>query len=374
MLNYEFPPLGGGASPVSYEIAEHFSKKCDFDIDVVTMGYKNLLSYEKINNHFRIFRVKCWRSKKEICYPWEQATYLISGFFKCIKLCLKKKYDVCHCHFIIPTGLLAYFLKIIFGIPYFVTSHGSDVINYNPRFKNIYPQVTWIWKKLIKNAQFIITPSNFLSSQIKEVYPIISNEKLTVIPNGIDLNKFVPLKKKRNILVVSRLFINKGIQDFLKALSNLELKDWHVNIVGEGPYRSHLEKLVSEYNLNEKVTFYGWLENKSREIKKAFGEAEIFVLTSYFENMNVTLLEAMLSGCAVLASDVGGNSEIVGDCGILFPAGNIEQLHNKIKQLISDQRLRYELQQKGIDRIKNKFSWENIIKQYVFIINSTKRA
>jgi len=114
-----------------------------------------------------------------------------------------------------------------------------------------------------------------------------------------------------------------------------------VNIVGEGPYRSHLEKLVSEYNLNEKVTFYGWLENKSREIKKAFGEAEIFVLTSYFENMNVTLLEAMLSGCAVLASDVGGNSEIVGDCGILFPAGNIEQLHNKIKQLISDQRLRY---------------------------------
>ena len=51
MLNYEFPPLGGGASPVSYEIAEHFSKKCDFDIDVVTMGYKNLLSYEKINNH-----------------------------------------------------------------------------------------------------------------------------------------------------------------------------------------------------------------------------------------------------------------------------------------------------------------------------------
>src|SRR5271155_31233 len=94
VLNYEFPPLGGGASPVSYELAKGLSETGDFDIDVVTMGYRGLPSYEEVNPHFRIHRVKCWRSKKEICYPWEQATYLVSGYFKCRELLKKNNYDI----------------------------------------------------------------------------------------------------------------------------------------------------------------------------------------------------------------------------------------------------------------------------------------
>ena len=70
MLNYEFPPLGGGASPVSYEIAKGYAK-LGHKVDVVTMGYKNLPKFE-IKEGINIFRVKCWRSKKEICHPWEQ--------------------------------------------------------------------------------------------------------------------------------------------------------------------------------------------------------------------------------------------------------------------------------------------------------------
>ena len=56
VLNYEFPPLGGGASPVSYEIAERLSLTGDFDVDVVTMGYGDLLKYEEVNKNFRIHR------------------------------------------------------------------------------------------------------------------------------------------------------------------------------------------------------------------------------------------------------------------------------------------------------------------------------
>ena len=107
VLNYEFPPLGGGASPVSYELALKLSETGDFDIDVVTMGYKDLPKYEEVNKNFRIHRVWSWRSKKELCHPWEQATYLVSAWFKCKELLKNTKYDICHCHFIIPTGVLA---------------------------------------------------------------------------------------------------------------------------------------------------------------------------------------------------------------------------------------------------------------------------
>jgi len=139
MLNYEFPPLGGGASPVSYEIAKHLSETGEFTIDVVTMGFKGLPSYEEINPKLHVYRVKCLRKKKEICKPWEQATYLATGFFKCWELIRRNKYDINYTHFIIPTGALALVSKKLFGLPYVITSHGSDVIGYNKRFKALYP-------------------------------------------------------------------------------------------------------------------------------------------------------------------------------------------------------------------------------------------
>ena len=143
VLNYEFPPLGGGASPVSYEIADGLSKivipaeagiqsTAAFDIDVVTMGYKGLPKYEEVNKNFRIHRVKCLRSKKELCHPREQLTYLFFGYFKCKELLKKNKFDICHCHFIIPTGVLAMKLKKKFGLEYIITSHSSNVLKTQP--------------------------------------------------------------------------------------------------------------------------------------------------------------------------------------------------------------------------------------------------
>jgi glycosyltransferase involved in cell wall biosynthesis len=153
VLNYEFPPLGGGASPVSYEIAERLSKTGDFDIDVVTMGYKGLPEYEEINKNFRIHRVKCLRSKKEICHPWEQLTYLFFGYLKCCQLLKKSKFDICHCHFIIPTGVLAQKLKKKFGLEYVITAHGSDVQGFNTdRFKLLhkFPAQHYLISKISK--------------------------------------------------------------------------------------------------------------------------------------------------------------------------------------------------------------------------------
>ncbi len=206
VLNYEFPPLGGGASPVSYEIAKRLSETGDFDIDVVTMGYKDLPKYEEVNPNFRIHRVACLRSKKEICHPWEQATYLITGFFKARKFLKEKKYDICHCHFIIPVGVLAYILKALYKLPYIITSHGSDVPGFNgDRFKFLHTFTGPFLRSIITRAKFVITPSEYLRSLILKNIGVEFESKVKVIPNGIDLEEFNPSikrlshKKKRNI-------------------------------------------------------------------------------------------------------------------------------------------------------------------------------
>ena len=189
MLNYEFPPLGGGASPVSYEIAKGYVK-LGHEVDVVTMGYSELPENE-IKDGINIYRVKCMRKKKEICQPWEQLSYINSAK-KFLRVHMKThSYDINHTHFIIPTGVLALWMKKKYGLSYIVTSHGSDVLGYNNKraFKYLYPLLKGKWKKIIKEAKFVTTPSQFLQGKIKE---ITNYGNFIVIYNGIDEGKFKP--------------------------------------------------------------------------------------------------------------------------------------------------------------------------------------
>ena len=232
VLNYEFPPLGGGASPVSYEIAERLSKipplslrapreaiPCQtviqstaaFDIDVVTMGYKGLPKFEEVNKNFRIHRVKCLRSKKEICHPWEQLTYLFFGYFKCCELLKKSKFDICHCHFIIPTGVLAQKLKKKFGLEYIITAHGSDVPGFNTdRFKLLHKFTGPLLRRIVTDTRRIISPSFYLKDLILKNISTATEDKVVVIPNGIDTEKIKPQEKKKWIFSSGRLLPRKA--------------------------------------------------------------------------------------------------------------------------------------------------------------------
>lgn len=361
MLNYEFPPLGGGASPVSYEIAKGYIK-LGHKVDVITMHYKGLPYHQK-KDGINIYRVPCLRSKKEICHPWEQLTYILSAK-RFLKQHLKTNtYDINHTHFIIPTGVISLWLKKEYGLPYIITSHGSDVLGYNKRFKLIYPLLNNKWKEIIKEAKVVITPSKFLQDEIKKY---VNGSNFVVIPNGIDKNKFKLMKKKKRILVVARLFENKGVQDILDALNNNELKrklresKWKVGIVGEGPYRQFLENKAKENDLNDLVEFHGWIDNNSKKMKEFYGKAKIFISASYFENMSIVLLEALASGCKVIASNVGGNPEVV-EKDDLFEVGDVKRLSEKIIQ---------EINKKSIisKKLNKSFLWKNVVKRYVKVL------
>ncbi|MCK4744937.1 glycosyltransferase family 4 protein [Candidatus Parcubacteria bacterium] len=365
VLNYEFPPLGGGASPVSYELAKGYAKLGN-EVSVVTMGYKDLPNFE-VKDGINIYRVKCLRSKKEICHPWEQLTYIISAKRFLKKHLQKNKYDICHCHFIIPVGVVALWAKKRFGLEYVITAHGSDVLGYNPRFKKLYPFLIGSWRKILDEAKKITTPSNFLKKEILKVYKSFDKDKIEVISNGIEEGKFKPMKKEKYILLVSRLFVNKGIQDFIEAIKDLDLKEWKVKIVGDGPYRDILEDMVVDYGLSDRVKFLGWVDNESEEMKNLYGRARVFVLPSHFENMNMTLIEAMQAGCAIIASDVGGNKEVIGDSGALYKVNDIIGLAESIKKMINQDDILF-LRNGVRDRIKEKYNWDVVINNYVNLL------
>ncbi len=368
VLNYEYPPLGGGASPVTAAICRELSRRGDH-VDVVTMRFRGLPKIEAAGQ-LRIFRVPCLRSARHICYVHELLTYIVSSFFKALHLLRSQPYDLVHAHFFLPSGLVAYALFKMTGIPYVVTAHGSDVKGYNPhRFRNLHRIVLPVWRKVLRSARAVTSPSRYLANLIER-----NNGNpcsIQIIPNGIEENWIEPRTKERYLLVVSRLFERKGVQYLLQALHGPPL-GYDVHIVGDGPYRGVLEDMAK--GIADRVIFHGWLANDSSELKSLYRKASIFVFPSLAENFPVCLLEAMLSGAAVVASSIDGCHEVLGDAAHFVPPGNALALRNELLALTANEATRVELGGKARRRVLEHFTWRKLGGCYYDFFNRTAEA
>lgn len=365
ILNYEFPPLGGGAAPASYEIAKGYVKNGHM-VDVVTMGYKRLPKEEKTDG-VNIFRVRAFRSKKEMCGIFEMFTYDISAMIFLYRRLKKVEYDFCHTHFIIPTGLVAYFAKKMFGLKYVVTAHGSDVPRYNEdRFKFAHIFSRPLLRIICNNAEKIISPSMYLKNLIKKNVYDYGDEKLTVIPNGINPQKFIPLEKKKIILSTGRLLPRKGFQYLIVAVSEIDV-GYEVHIAGDGPMLAKLRQMAEKSKT--KIVFHGWIDSSDDEYKELLGNADLYCLLSSKENASISLLEAMSAGCAVITTNVSGCPETVGETGLLVEPGNVLEIKNAILDLVTDKEKKGLLQKRARERVASKFDWDIIASAYQKILS-----
>lgn len=326
VLNYEYPPIGGGASPVSKELAEAYVK-LGHDVTVLTMAFRGLPHFEDING-VKIIRVKCIRKKKAICHPWEQLTYIWSAYRYLQNLNIK--FDYIHAHFIIPTGVVGVWFAKKTNTKLIITAHGSDVIGHNnSRFKLLYTILKRPWRSIVCNSTKVVAPSDYLIRLMQKTEP---NGHYFMIPNGVDKDIFLPLVKKKKILLMSRLQKTKGIQDVISALYKIktELKFWEVNILGDGPYKDTLQSQVRECQLEDIVYFRGWIENKSEEHLKFLGEADIYISASTIENCPMSVLEALSAGCKLILSDIPAHRQLINDDRVFFDCNNIDALCEKI--------------------------------------------
>jgi len=306
-LNYEFPPLGGGASPVSYELGRELVRQ-GHRVDLVTMGFDGLPAREIVDG-INVYRVPCLRKHREVCKTREMASFVLAALPTVARLAARHAYDVNHTHFIMPTGLLGRLLKFKARLPLVVTMHGSDVPGYNPdRFALQHRVLRPMWTWILQGVDHLISPSRFLQRLVSKH---AAGRPITIIPNGFRYERFrADRPKERRILVVSRMLPRKGVQYLLAALPGLELRDFEVDIVGDGPYLPTLKQMASELRLP--VKFWGWLDNDSPQLKELYERSSIFTFTSEAENFPNVLLEAMAAGQAIVTCDGTGCPEVVG--------------------------------------------------------------
>ena len=131
---------------------------------------------------------------------------------------------------------------------------------------------------------------------------------------------------------MSRLFERKGVQDLLEALRSGPL-GVPVDIVGDGPMRARLETLARD--VSDPVCFHGWLDPGSPELRRLYAESAIFAFPSHAENFPMCLLEAMLAGMAVVASDIPPCREVLEETALFAEVGNAAALRTHLEALVN---------------------------------------
>ncbi len=359
VLNYEYPPLGGGAAPVSRDISEQLAAAGN-KVTVVTMGFENLPYHENANG-VDIYRLKCWRSKKSSCMPWEQFTYIMAAKKFLREHLAENHYDICHTHFIIPTGDVAKWVKDKYNIPVVITAHGSDVEGYNSKkyMRIMHVFLRPFWKDIVNHTYKVISPSKFLEGLMLKAYN--RPDKYVLIPNGLEIERFEDAAqrntKKKTILLMGRMQKYKNMQTALMAAAKIDLKDWEIKVLGDGPYREELENLVKELKISDKVTFLGWVENGSRHQLDILGESSIYITASEFENCPMSVLETIAAGCFPLLSDIPAHRQLVPNDEFYFEPHDVDALAAKLGKRIAEDPTVYEYD-------LSRFHWSRIIKEY----------
>lgn len=204
----------------------------------------------------------------------------------------------------------------------------------------------------------------------------VSSTKIMTILNGIDTHRFTPGKSGYIVNelsipqsvpligIVARLSIEKDHATLISACRLLKERgrSFCLVIIGDGPLRNTLKEKVNHLHLDEYIHFMGM----RYDIPILMRDLDIFVLSSITEGISLTLLEAMSCSIPVVATEVGGNPEVVIDCetGYLVPARNPELLAEKIEDLLENLTLRNRMGQAGRERVIETFSLSRAADQY----------
>ncbi|HKA53939.1 MAG TPA: glycosyltransferase [Candidatus Binatia bacterium] len=250
--------------------------------------------------------------------------------------------DIIHVH-VYDAGGPAVLLGKLNRIPVVVTEHFSSF----PRRLLGRLDVAKAW--LAFRWAHVVIPVSQALQQAIEHYGL--HARFQVIPNVADTTLFSPrphprkaLSPKR-ILFVGQLAPVKGVPYLLHALALLGRKraDWHLDIVGDGAARAEYERLAADLRLGEKVTFHGLQTRQG--VADFMRRADLYVLSSLWENCSTSAAEALATGVPILATRCGGTEEFIGEeVGLLVPPGDADALCRGLDSMLENLRL-YSCQQ-----------------------------
>jgi glycosyltransferase involved in cell wall biosynthesis len=347
------------------------------DIDVLASSYRGLgdQTLDGIRVHrFRYFPAR-WerltheetapdRMRRSPLYAVMPLFFLASGMRRAWLLARREQYDVVHVHWPMPMALLGWAARRGRRMPMVTTFYGIELRWVQSRLFFL----RWLVRWAAKASAQAVAISTYTARELRkfadvpiEVIPYTAELAPPTSPRGV-------AEPGQSILFVGRLIERKGVSHLIRALGTVrERTPARLVVIGDGPERARLERLAHDLGLASHVEFRGRVSDD--ELRDAYASAAVVVLPSVLdarqdtEGLGVVLLEAMNYSVPVVASEIGGITDIVQheQTGLLVPPGDERALADALARVLTDRALSDRLGAAGLRALRESFSWERIV-------------
>lgn len=271
---------------------------------------------------------------------------------------LENEIDVINSHQPIP-NMYAKKLSRKMKIPFVTTSH------------NVYSRS--IMNRTYVSGDYVVAVSEKVLNNSVSLFGVPRN-RIVCIRNGINLKRLVidnPVRFKDKFVIgtVAGLRKQKALDKLIESFAKFKIHydDSLLIICGEGEKKFELQELVAKLGMQESVLFWGFRD----DISNVISSFDVFALSSEYEGLPVSMLEAMALERPVVATSVGGIPEVINNMenGLLIEYGNVEAMAKAFETLYESNDLRNEITRNAYNILKNKYSYIEMAKQYVEIYN-----
>ncbi|MCL4364651.1 glycosyltransferase family 4 protein [Patescibacteria group bacterium] len=279
------------------------------------------------------------------------------------------KPNIIHVHHAFPFSWAARFIKSTYQIPYIITVHGSELPTAQKDKR--YLALTM---DALRRARRIIPNSFYTKEWMLKIFGDEYRDQIRVIPGGVDIDKFKKvntsdidrmfgIKNEKVIVFAGKLTAYKGVKYLVRAGKKIKGK---VLILGDGPERKNLEKIVKEEKIGN-VQFIGHLGADTDFLIKFYSRADVFVAPSVWdEPLGLVILEAMACETPVVVTRKGGIPLAVkdGQNGLFIRPRNSKDIAEKINFLLENDDKRLKMAKKAREIAVERFSWEAIAHRF----------
>jgi len=368
MIAREFPPGPGGIGYYVYYLSKKLLER-GHEVTVITRGHPNKTVKEAVDG-IHVFKVSFFP-----VYPFH--VWIHGAFVNRLLKSLEPKLTLVHLHTPLPPPIKT-------SLPIMTTVHSPSKRARDARYREIfdfysladrvqsglvYPRIE---SRIFSLSKKITTVSSSVALELKE-YGLDPN-KIDVVGNGVDEKAFIPIRNKRcaerYVLFTGALRAGKGLFDFIEC--GKYVCEVHSNvkfvICGSGPFLHKLVQKVRWMGLQKRIVFLGFASRN--EIIQTYQNAAVHVVPSRHEGLPTVLLEAMSCGLPVVATNIGGNCEVIssGVNGFLVPPKSPEVMAKTVLKLLDDDALRKKIGEAARKTIEKYYTWDriadNIIKCY----------
>lgn len=379
VVNYEYPPVGGGGGVICRDISEEWATK-GHEVTVVTSQYGALPRTETVGGVV-IQRVPVvMRKKQDVASILSMLSYVPLCVREVNRLGKRGRFDVINTHFAVPSGPAGQYLSGKAGIPNVLTIHGGDIFDPSKSFSpHRTPGLKQTVRRMLAAADRVVAQSSDTRDNAVNFYGV--DRPIDIVPLGIRPNtrnaksrEALGLPADRPVFsTIGRLVRRKNLRELLRIFRDLQAKHPSVLlIIGDGPEKESLEREIGYLGLQGAARLLGRV---SEEEKYALLNAsDGYLSTAMHEGFGIVFLEAMECGLPVVCYDRGGQRDFLvnGTTGFLIPLGDRDAFAVRLRELLASATLQEEIRAHNKEYVRN-FYIESVAERYLSIFQETLR-